>query len=682
MSRRAASIALGTVSALCVGFMAFAAMDRKSPGPVSAVHAGLAALDGGAACSQCHGGWFGSMRAACIECHADIGAQLQSGDGLHGRLDEAVVGNCSSCHGEHHGNEFRLVNRLAFAQAGVPDPKSFDHALIGFELQGRHRELGCVECHANAEVEVLAEGQKRFLGLSRDCATCHADPHEGRMQHGCATCHGQEDWTRREVPGHERILSLGGGHEGLDCRTCHVPGSGQALEELRPGAAARRGCTDCHASPHSAPFLAGNATAAGVAGANVCAVCHPFTRTAFADPATMVTPAQHAFGGFPLTAPHDRAACAVCHRPGASWQERHPGRRADDCRVCHSDPHGGQFDRGPHAELGCVACHATTHFTPPAFGREQHASTGFPLDGKHLEAACEQCHLVPTADAPRRFRGTPDRCEQCHADAHEDAFAEHAPVLAANPRGACAECHSTNSFAAVDHAAFDHGRWAGFPVYGAHAQIECVDCHVPQADASPPRRLGRITPPGHPFAGCAACHRDPHGGLFDRDPATAVVDGRTGCERCHDTVSFRALPHGFDHGRFTGHALTGAHANLDCSACHLPLAAPSADGRHWGRPRGRECADCHADPHAGQFERLGATDCARCHKSTVRFATLSFRHNLDSRFPLGEAHAQVPCSSCHAKERIGGVETVRYKPLPTDCAACHGNDAAARRRRG
>jgi hypothetical protein len=114
----------------------------------------------------------------------------------------------------------------------------------------------------------------------------------------------------------------------------------------------------------------------------------------------------------------------------------------------------------------------------------------------------------------------------------------------------------------------------------------------------------------------------------------------------------------------------------------LPQA--DAEGRTWQGAAGRACADCHRDPHAGQFVRLGTTDCSRCHKSQTSFGTVTFRHNLDSRFPLGEQHAKLPCASCHRPESIGGCETIRYKPLPTDCVGCHGREeggAPFRRRR-
>ncbi len=685
MSRVRTGLVLGIVSATAVLVLAISAAERKSPGRVSAVHGQVAAIEGGEACSACHGGWFGHMRGACSDCHEDVAAQVVDGRGLHGRLDPALAADCATCHSEHHGSDFRPVNALAFSLAGVPDAAQFDHRLVGFAMDGAHLQLPCNRCHPHAEAEVLSEGQRRFLGLQQDCATCHADPHGGRMQFGCATCHDQTSFAERFVPEHERWLSLLGAHAELDCRACHAVDTAQALERLHPGARDHaRQCGDCHATPHSARFLAGNARAAGVEPRATCGACHPLDLPRFTDLRVAVTPEQHAHGGFPLAAPHDAVACAGCHAPAVDYAERHPGRAPRDCQACHADPHGGQFADGPFAG-GCVACHAATHFEPPAFDRTQHARLALPLDGRHAELACHDCHTDPGDEGPRRFHGTPSRCEQCHADAHAGRFVHQATRLRANPRGECAECHGTDAFAQVDHARFDHADWTGFPVTGAHAQIECADCHPPTAAADATgRRFGRVPRHGDDFGGCATCHRDPHAGSFDAEPAPALVDGRSGCERCHDTASFRALPHGFDHGVFTGFLLTGAHGKLDCTACHARLPAADDSGRTWGRARGDGCADCHRDPHQGQFERLGRVDCARCHKSATSFATLSFRHNLDSRFPLGEAHAKVACASCHKPATIDGVTVVRYRPLPMECVDCHGTEgggASGRRRR-
>jgi hypothetical protein len=684
MNVRTTAIVLGALSAIAVLLLVFAATDRKSPGRVSTVHGRIEELDGGNACAKCHGGWFGDMRSACSECHADVAAQLVQRRGLHGSLEPDLAGNCSTCHGEHHGDEFKLVNRLAWALAEVDDPSKFDHARVGFAMGGRHLELACATCHRQADVELLPEGTKRYLGLQQDCASCHADPHQSRMQFSCTNCHGQETFEVRGVADHERWLPLVGAHAGLDCRACHAEGEPHALEALQPGKHAdARQCADCHQTPHGEAFLAGNAAAAAVARPAVCAVCHPTELLKFTDPGVTVTPAQHAHGGFPLAVPHDQVACAECHRPDAAYSQRHTGRRAEECASCHEDPHGGQFQSGPYAAQGCIGCHAATHFEPHGFDRDHHARAALPLDGRHAELECKQCHADPAASEPRQFRGTPHRCEQCHFDAHRGAFADVAVRLAAEPRGSCAVCHGTTAFAELDHEHFDHRDWTGFGIDGAHAQIDCTDCHArtPEPDQFG-RRFGRIPEHGDGVASCATCHGDPHGEAFAALPTQ--LDGRAGCLRCHDTASFRALPHGYDHGAATGFALTGRHGELECTQCHVRLATADAEGRTWQRAKGRECADCHRDPHQGQFERLGAIDCTRCHKSTRTFATLSFRHNLDSRFPLGDQHEKVACSSCHKPELIGDAEVIRYCPLAMECKSCHGRDeggATQRRRR-
>lgn len=681
MNKSRAGIWVGISSALGVMLVAFVNIEREAPGPISAVHGAVESLQGGSSCSACHGGWFGNMTKACSECHADVAAQLADGHGLHGSLDGALAANCSSCHGEHHGSGFRLVNRLAFAQAGVEDEQQFDHAIVGFEMAGAHLELSCSECHENADVAVLSEGQKRYLGLSRDCASCHEDPHGGAMQLDCTTCHGQDTFATRAVATHGRFLELGGPHAEVACRQCHAGGA-HALEAMTPkDHRAARSCGDCHDSPHAAAFVAGNAQAAGMPAAAACVTCHPLALPEFGHPAVTVDAAQHGHSGFALGPPHAELACAECHDPHLSYADRHPGRVAHDCRACHADPHGGQFDAGPFAEQGCVGCHATTHFEPHEFDLDRHAQSAFALTGAHVELDCARCHEEPAGDEPRRFDGTPHRCESCHGDAHAGAFAASSRELAAHPRGTCATCHGTDAFADVDLAAFHHERHAGFRIDGAHAQIECTDCHA-RAEVADHlgRRFGRIVDPDATFGGCVTCHDDPHAGRFDRAEVPAEVDGRSGCARCHGTASFRALPYGFEHGGFTGFPLSGRHAELDCVECHPLRAAPDATGRESHRAKGRECGDCHADPHQRQFERLGRTDCARCHKSQTSFRQLSFRHNLDSRFPLGDAHRKVPCSSCHELESFGAVQAVRYKPLPTDCVDCHGTDRPGRGR--
>ena len=554
-------------------------------------------------------------------------------------------------------------------------------------MEGAHLDLDCTECHANADEKVLPKGERRFGGLDQDCARCHEDPHQGSMAVACAQCHGQETFDQLGSLGHERHLPLIGGHAELDCRACHGRGEPHALEVMgSPRTPPARACADCHDSPHAAGFTAGAASLARATQAASCAACHADEHTSFGDGAEILSAEQHALSGFALDAPHDAVACQDCHGPqGGDFAARFPGRDADACSACHADPHAGQFDQLGFAERGCLACHDRERFEPHAYTVESHTSAAMPLTGAHVETDCHACHELPAGGGARVFHGTPGRCEACHADAHGGIFDDFSAQLAASAAGQCATCHRSTRFDDVPHGSFDHGRWTGFALLGAHAQSDCESCHPRAAQADDRgRSFGRVEQHFGPFRDCATCHADPHGGDFDRPGSPRQVEGRRSCARCHGQASFRAFPDGFDHELWTRFPLDGAHGEIGCSACHAPQPAEPSGARSLGRASGRACADCHADPHAGQFRQGSRTDCGRCHQDTASFATLVFDHDTDARFALADAHAALECSSCH-KTWSGENEraVVQYRPLGTQCTDCHGvHDDPLRRRRG
>ncbi|MCA8942022.1 MAG: hypothetical protein KDB80_05620 [Planctomycetes bacterium] len=662
---------------------------RRAPGPITAVHAQLDAIGGGNSCSACHGGWLSSMTESCLECHPLIATQVETSTGLHGRIGAERASQCSQCHSEHHGASFAIVNRQSFAIAGFAGPDEFDHSVIGFEMDGKHLELACQKCHEHADAEVLAEGERRFLGLDQGCDTCHEDPHEGRMAIACAQCHSQRSWEELGSSGHERFLSLAGGHADIGCRDCHAKDSPRSLEVLGVGSdLPRRECTSCHESPHRPAFVDRVATIVGKSRGLACRACHADQHESFRAESIEVTPELHAASGFGLAMPHDQVACADCHEPHGTFADCYPGRVADDCASCHDDPHRGQFASGPFAEVGCVGCHDRERFEPHGFTLEHHARTSLRLTGRHAEIECSECHAEPVAGEPRRFHGTDDQCVDCHDDAHRGFFDTVAATPAAPggevaPHGSCEHCHSTVAFDDETAKSFDHGRWTGFVIDGAHAEARCTDCH-PRAEVADPtgRTFGRVAEHFGEMHGCETCHEDPHDGAFDRDGLARRTEFGDGCARCHVPASFRLLPHGFDHLTWTGFALSGAHGTARCSACHEPLEQASSRGRTVARAQGTACADCHADPHAGQFVRGETTDCARCHRVADRFSELRFDHDRHARFRLGDAHRDVSCEACHRVDDIGGVRTTRYRPLPHDCADCHGTARDPLRRRG
>jgi hypothetical protein len=771
--------ALALLSLLLVLAIVFHESEEVSPGPLTAVHAAVPELSERGSCERCHGDSPAELSQACGECHEPIREQLVSRAGFHGAMEPGAASRCGRCHVEHHGAALAPVDARVFALAGVQDRADFRHDFVKFELVGAHAKLDCSACHRNADVEVLPSGAERFLGLSQRCDSCHKDPHEGRFAQSCAECHGQEK-PFQSLDGfvHTESFPLRGVHSGHACSECHAKGTEHSVESVGgrgPRPEARR-CQDCHASPHSESFATAVSALVSLQPQAVCIECHPLDRASFRVPEGALRRELHAASGFALDKPHAALRCEQCHvgyGTDRAFSERYPGRKAQDCAACHSDPHGGQFVTAGGTLQACVECHGSQTFSAHGFDLARHASTAFPLDGSHAKVRCDACH-ERVGDAPRRFRGTARDCAQCHADVHGDAFysavsgtardcatchestdfaaergfnaevhaqrtgfelagahlradCERCHVRSPQPDAlgrrfgrvanvfgtpvdACATCHADAHAGAFDGAAlaaldpkhdtcdrchgvesfrelsraFDHGAWTGFPLDGAHTSTDCDACHkvafeLPRDDRRvvSTRRLRAVTmlATGPLAQACTGCHSDAHEGHFDALPS--VIDGKSGCARCHGTQSFTSHARdSFEHGAATGFSLDGAHARAACEACHVPRATPDARGRRFGRASGQRCSDCHTDPHVGQFAER---DCTACHASAESWRALSFDHARDSRFALDVNHAKLACIACHKPSSLAsGGTAVRYRPLGRTCVECHGFERGKR----
>ena len=763
---------LGAASLGAVLFIAWVELDRTSPGPLSRTHAQLPALDAPDGCDDCHGSLGESMAQACGECHPDVIEDVAEGGGLHGQVDAAFANACARCHPEHRGPDFSPAGPRSFALAGIDEPDRYDHQGLDFTLEGRHLELECAACHPLANAELTVEGQHRFQGLSKACSSCHEDVHQGQITRECAACHGQAQPFPEVVAfAHQESIALGGAHAQASCRECHARDTEHSVERLSGSDTPppSRTCSACHTSPHDARFLGEVAARTDrIIGGDDCAPCHADDHLSFPGPEVAMPRELHAASVFPLDPPHDVAACEDCHpmpegQPAERFAARFPGRDPLQCAACHADPHAGQFADGPFGEEGCLGCHAPLAFVPSAFGGEHHARTSFPLQDSHRAVGCDRCHVPSLDPSPeaRRFADAPTACAACHEDAHRGTLVglEHAdsaceechtptvfsdvvptrfahgthtsfPLLGAHAAAACeachpaaeevgiegrtfgfaadvfgtpvtacatchsdphgprfadrsgalaasdcAPCHTPDTFRATTPETFEHGRWTGFPLDGAHAEAECAACHA--ASPTPDehgRTFGRAEAQfGTPVTSCATCHTNVHGDVFNRGSISLSSKVRDGCARCHDTTSFGAARRvDFDHAPWTGFPLDGAHAKVECAGCHAPLEVPAPNGRTTRPAAGTDCAACHEDPHVGQFVRDGRTACDRCHPVD---GTLEFDHAADSRFPLDERHASLACAACHVPWPLAdGRKVVRYRPLGLTCVDCHGID--------
>jgi hypothetical protein len=408
--------------------------------------------------------------------------------------------------------------------------------------------------------------------IGKDCGQCHApfwSPR--RMTDLCLDCHTK---IQEEI-GDSSTLHGALLRDALPtCQSCHT-------EHL--GASASLTVMDTANFPHEVTgfALAGHKTRVdGVSficgdchtetisrfDASICAECHRETGAVYTDLHIQTFGADclachdgvdryrdfdHSRVPFTLTGAHIRVDCSGCHLNARSIADLQNTSAA--CESCHlkDDAHQGQFG------AQCGVCHSSEAWKPAKF---DHSLSDFPLEGKHLDVECEQCHTSS-------YQGTPKDCYSCHKndDEHNGQYGT-----------VCETCHNPADW---KDATFDHSLSA-FPLDGAHVNVECADCHQNQV-----------------FKGtsseCAACHQDPvfHAGMF---PGQA-------CSACHSTSAWSPArydgPHTFpmNHGE----------ENNTCADCHQPNLT------QW------TCYTCHDRAEVDQEHReegiANFSDCLRCH---------------------------------------------------------------------
>ena len=327
----------------------------------------------------------------CDVCHGRIvidGVELQQFTGLdfencnacHEDVHQSKFGNnCVSCHSE---NSFKKIKNLA----------EFDHGLTDYDLQGRHKNVGCYECHKENCTDPLAHTY---------CYQCHADPHQGAFikkgrQQDCKSCHDLDGFlpSSYSISDHDKSSSpLTGAHRSTSCNSCHL-----IKDELKFKNVGEK-CIDCHEDVHDGQI------SNRYYPENNCAFCH-------ATENWQMVSFQHEATGFELTGQHLKQSCRACHFTSATG---HDGQRFSSlhkqCINCHSDVHYGQFTSG--GTIDCSRCHAFDNWQASRF---DHDRTNFALDGRHRDVACFKCHFEVTESSRTfvKYKIESFRCEDCH----------------------------------------------------------------------------------------------------------------------------------------------------------------------------------------------------------------------------------------------------------------------------
>lgn len=405
-----------------------------------------------------------------------------------------------------------------------------------------------------------------------------------------------------------------------------------------------------------------------------CSSCHPDHAGAEFDliawPDGGESRFDHRKAGWVLDGKHVDTKCAACHatkfrasraatlsprKTSAGWMGLETS-----CVSCHKvdDPHSAKLS------ARCETCHdAKSWEKAPHF---DHDSADYPLTGKHVDVACDKCHLMPRL-APRSnergekipvFKPVPFReCSNCHADPHK-----------ARMTGKCVDCHVTRGWEVVDRREFNHGA-TRYALRGKHAAVECAACHGPSLSKKDP-----------PYAACASCHADVHNG------EGTVAGASADCAACHRVEGFTPSTFTVAQHRRTAYPLEGRHATVRCIACHqaqtVSVAGVSLRSARL-RPTYAQCTACHADSHAGQLtDRVGQGACEACHGvGGFTPSTFTVAQHAVLRLPLDGRHQQVACAACHAASRKGlppfatplpsGAADVRLRLTDASCEACH-----------
>ena len=632
------SLLLRVVLFALVSIVSINSSAQISPGPLSRAHE---SLSGATNCLTCHTVGAGAANSKCLECHSEIASRLAARKGLHASFNLASGSGqqCASCHSEHNGRDFSLIKW---------DTKTFDHKQTGYALQGKHAALTCAQCHSAQHVSSAERAtikvkdlNRTFLGVSSACVTCHQDQHQGRLGANCAQCHGYTDWKQVSVGDldHSRTrYPLTGLHANVRCEQCHTPGpSGKP----RYAGIAFSQCSDCHSDPHRGSFARQS-----------CQSCHNTGGWKRISSSTLSQNFDHSGTKFPLLGKHAAVACSGCHA-GGDFKKPLAFQKCMDCH--QPDPHKGQFAKRQDGGE-CASCHTVEGFKPSTFTVKEHQSTAYPLEGKHAALQCAQCHVpkgentlfkmkfgqctdchsdehnsqfaaapylnncekchnlngyqpstftinqhsrtsfalteahmaVPCDNCHKKPEGSQDKskisyhwnrlsCTSCHADPHRGEFQERMQRVAAGKVLGCQACHSARSWKELPR--FDHGTTT-FALTGAHRATACIDCHRPPNLQTSLANVDFHAAPTR----CEGCHDDIHGGQF-------TVQQAADCSSCHNPMKWK--PSLFDHERRTSFSLQGAHAAMQCAACHTLHRRVGTKDVLFYKPTPKECADCH-----------------------------------------------------------------------------------------
>ena len=391
------------------------------------------------------------LDVACVKCHKEEkrnGKDFQNFNHLNFKdcnschsnpHEETISGSCKQCHTETSFKSFRGKGR-------------FNHNVTNFTLKGAHKKVDCFSCHKKNDDPKLVFQDKLKID-ENNCVKCHKDKHEGKLGTDCAQCHNEASFISLKTLDHfDHNLTnfkLEGLHQKVDCKKCHD--SGKFTDPIK-----FTSCNNCHDDYHEGEFNVN-----GVA--TDCKTCHS-VKEGF--DLSLFTTEKHQETDFPLKGAHNATPCFACHKKEPEqkrWAFKNIGNQ---CAQCHQDIHKDKINTQYYPNQKCETCHSNASWADVTF---DHSKTDWPLEGKHLETDCKECHLKDKNTSfikNQQFANLNSDCSTCHTDNHTNQFA-------INGITDCTRCHVFKNWIPEK---FDHNT-TPFKLEGRHAEIACNKCH-------------------------------------------------------------------------------------------------------------------------------------------------------------------------------------------------------------
>lgn len=550
------------------------------------------------------------------------------------------------------------------------------------KLSKAHKNLegsqNCIKCHTKRGESLIQKEScyKCHTAIKKrvDNKTGYHNQAINKEKKSCEKCHKEHFADRYDLitwpnkGGYKKFdhnltgFKLNGTHKKTDCEKCHKKANikdktlfkDENVNIKTTYLGLDRNCVSCHPNDlHQEQIDNKN-----------CATCHD--ETDFKDAKTDF---NHNLTTFPLKGQHKTINCEACHKPmkqvfyEGKWRFKlqHKDIKHDRCVDCHKndDHHNGVFGDN------CERCHTESSFNDIIFDKKDHAVDVFPLTGKHLEEDCKSCHTDNLNEIPKEAT-----CISCHKkdEVHRMKFGSK-----------CEDCHNTDSFKKIDENTFNHDL-TGFKIEGSHKKLDCVECHA--LKGSYQEKYLTYTKD----SSCIKCHSkdNPHKDEFKNE----------NCSKCHNQYRFTPSEFTVNEHKKTDFPLDGSHQVVSCNQCHKVYDENGKINKNTWKPvkkgkkskitltfkmKDKNCADCHDNPHIGQFEEYNIegtnqVNCEKCH-TTESFHKTNFDHNRDTNFKLINSHEDVSCERCHEYKKDKNHEFGGYflytQNKNKDCSYCH-----------